>query len=160
MKIMKNRLFLIAIGLITLLGCKKDKVPAFDQVTYAKISILESQFTTGAINVADASGDLLKPGAIILYKTTGGSLGKMILKASVSAHPERKLVFDLVNYDNTGKVLFSKQGVTLPLGQVCDLDTGTSIGSGLDMSLYWVDANPAFAINVQNSATFYVYSIQ
>jgi len=160
---MKKMLLIFGLALISLVACKKDKpvvLSAFDKVSYSDIQAKVASMTTGTILVATTIADVLKPGAILIYTTNGGVLGKLILKQSVFNEKNHQFIFDMVNYDATGKVVLSKSQISVSNLQLVDLDQGKVTDVDGDQSfIYYIDAGEYFlSPDGLGLAKFYVYS--
>ena len=160
---MKKILLIFGLALISLVACKKDKpvvLSAFDKVSYTDIQAKVANMTTGKILVTTTIADVLKPGAILIYTTNGGALGKLILKQSVFNEKNHQFIFDMVNYDATGKVVLSKSQISVSNLQLVDLDQGKVTDVDGDQSfIYYIDAGEYFlSPDGLGFAKFYVYS--
>jgi len=161
--LMKKMLLIFGLALISLVACKKDKpvvLSAFDKVSYSDIQAKVASMTTGTILVATTIADVLKPGAILIYTTNGGVLGKLILKQSVFNEKNHQFIFDMVNYDATGKVVLSKSQISVSNLQLVDLDQGKVTDVDGDQSfIYYIDAGEYYlSPDGLGFAKFYVYS--
>ena len=160
---MKKILLIFGLALIGLVACKKDKpvvLSAFDKVNYTDIQAKVASMTTGKILVTTTIADELKPGAIVIYSTTGGSLGKLILRQSVFNDKSHLFIFDMVNYDGTGKIILSKTQITVNNLEMVDLDLGEITNTdGAQSFIYYIDAGEYFlSPDGLGLAKFYVYS--
>ena len=161
--LMKKMLLIFGLALVSLLACKKDEpvvLSAFEKVSYADIQAKVASMTTGKILVTTTIADELKPGAIVIYTTTGGSLGKLILRQSVFNDKSHLFIFDMVNYDATGKVVLSKSQITVNNLEMVDLDLGEiTTTDGAQSFIYYIDAGEyLLSPDGLGSAKFYVYS--
>jgi hypothetical protein len=161
--IMKKMLLIFGLALISLVSCKKDKpvvLSAFDKVSYTDIQAKVASMTTGKILVTTTIADDLKPGAIVIYTTTGGSLGKLILRQSVFNEKSHRFIFDMVNYDGTGKIILSKTQIMVSNLEMVDLDSGEiTTADGAQSFIYYIDAGEYFlSPDGLGLAKFYVYS--
>ena len=102
----------------------------------------------------------MTPGAIVIYTTTGGSLGKLILRQSVFNDKSHLFIFDMVNYDATGKVVLSKSQITVNNLEMVDLDLGEiTTTDGAQSFIYYIDAGEyLLSPDGLGVAKFYVYS--
>ena len=158
---MKKMLLIFGLALVSLVACKKDEpvvLSAFEKVSYADIQAKVASMTTGKILVSTTIADELKPGAIVIYTTTGGSLGKLILRQSVFNDKSHLFIFDMVNYDATGKVVLSKSQITVNNLEMVDLGEITTT-DGAQSFIYYIDAGGYYlGPDGLGSAKFYVYS--
>ena len=160
---MKKMLLIFGLALVSLVACKKDEpvvLSAFEKVSYADIQAKVASMTTGKILVSTTIADELKPGAIVIYTTTGGSLGKLILRQSVFNDKSHLFIFDMVNYDATGKVVLSKSQITVNNLEMVDLDLGEiTTTDGAQSFIYYIDAGEyLLSPDGRGVAKFYVYS--
>lgn len=157
---MKTFQVLAIISFMALGACKKDKpaVDPFALVTLEKIQAVEAQLTANAIVIANTTADVLHPGAIIVYKTNQGTYGKLLLKQSAFADPTHRFIFDLVNYNADGTVKLSVPNVTIPLGYLCDLDSGSSTNVDGAQSFYYHSDALDYVMLPEGLGEFYVYS--
>ncbi len=156
-------LLIFGLALVGLVACKKDKpvvLSAFDKVSYTDIQAKVASMTTGPILVTTTIADVLKPGAIIVYTTTGGSLGKLVLRQSVFNEKNHQFIFDMVNYDATGNIVLSKTQVTVSNLEMVDLDLGEiTTTDGPQSFIYYIDAGEyLLSPDGPGLAKFYVYS--
>jgi hypothetical protein len=160
---MKKMLLIFSLVLVGLVACKKDKLvvlSAFDKVNYTDIQAKVASMTTGKILVTTTIADELKPGAIVIYTTNGGALGKLILRQSVFNDKSHLFIFDMVNYDGTGKIILSKTQITVNNLEMVDLDLGEITNTdGAQSFIYYIDAGEYFlSPDGLGLAKFYVYS--
>ena len=129
---MKKMLLIFGLVLVGLVACKKDNpvvLSAFEKLSYAdiKASDVNGDFNSNVIIVKqtnDVNGGTI--GKIIRYKTTLGTLGKMLIIDDGSNNATQSLIFDMVNYKPDGTVLLEKKNVKINPGEFCDLDQGVA----------------------------------
>ena len=149
-----KKVIILLLGLSVFAACKKDK-DAFSSVSFATVKAKEASFTTDYILVSDANGEVLKPGSIIFYHTTGGNYGKMIIR-NTGFSTNHSLVFDMVTYNPQGTVVKSVNGLTIAIGALCDLDLGIQLNADGTQSFYW-SSQSGDTLTPDGTATFYVY---
>ena len=157
---------LLAIILIAGSACKKESVTvpqkAFEDITYQDIKNLESKFSSNTFGVGSSTGKGPQIGAVILYKTKSGVLGKMRI-SNFTSGVVSDLTFDMVNYNLDGSSeLLIKNGVLIKNTWGADLDNGIQASvNPAETDFYWNTVgllNNEHSFKPQNSAKFYVYS--
>jgi hypothetical protein len=151
----------LVIALVASSACKKDtvKVPpkAFEDITYQDIKDLydEPGFTFQEIILKTPEGvDVLKPGSVILYSTSG-IYGKLKI---VNISAQNVLSFDMVNYSSTTGLLISfKNGATVQPSYFFNLVTGLEI-LNIDYDGFKYSFNNNIALLPFINTRMYVYS--
>lgn len=170
---LKKTILILFVGALTVAGCKKSKsvtpevapdpIPttlSFDQLTYAKIAAQDKdgKFTSANIVATTAAaGNVLKPGAIILYKTNLGNYGKLKV---VSIDANYLLTIDIITYGMYDGELANKKALTLAeFSFPCDLDAGQPTVNAEKGDFLWTTTTkPETNLTSKNGAIFYLYS--
>ncbi|MFM6953917.1 MAG: hypothetical protein ACKOWL_02925 [Sphingobacteriaceae bacterium] len=140
---MKKILICCGFALLSLAACKKDKpvvLSAFDKLTYADILASDGQGALTATTIAVQNANTsyaLNVGAILIYQTTAGTYGKLLIVDNGSNNAAHSLIFNLVNYKADGTVLFQKQNAQVDLGYNVDLDLGTQTMADGNQTFYY-----------------------
>ncbi|MGB4774356.1 MAG: hypothetical protein WBP45_04230 [Daejeonella sp.] len=155
---LKKTILVLSLAALTIEGCKKDKAStaapklAFDKITLADIKEMEPKMTAEKIVGTSAAGILLKPGAVILYKTNAGNYGKLKVVSNNGS-----LTIDILTY-KTGSSDLNKPGLKINPTGTCDLDTGISPSDTNINDFHWESINNDQNLAPQNTAIFYHYS--
>ncbi|MGB4776680.1 MAG: hypothetical protein WBP45_15990 [Daejeonella sp.] len=169
---LKQTILVLFVTALTIAGCKKSKSDApdlisttlsFDQLTYAKIAEQDkdSKFTNANIVATTAAaGNVLKPGAVILYKTNLGNYGKIKV---ISIDANYLLTIDLITYNsndpNNVVEAAKKNGLAIGIGYYCDLDEGIKTVSSSKGDIFWNKSDQTDANLTPNTNTvFHLYS--
>lgn len=160
---MKKLILPVFFALVGLLACKKDKpvlIDPFEKVSLADIQSKEGQMTIDDILLATPNANTLKPGAIIVYKTNGGSFGKLVLRQSgYTDAVNHRFIFDMVNYDASGNEQLRKTNVTIYLGFMVDLDEGVETGIDGTQSFVYFQGGAGYILRPDGGLSkFFVYS--
>ena len=161
--LMKKMLLIFGLALVSLVSCKKDKpvvLSAFEKLSYAdiKASDVNGDLKINTIVIKQAN-DVANTtiGKTISYKTTLGTLGKLLIIDDGSNNATHAFVFDMVNYNPDGSVLLEKKNVKVNPAELCDLDLGgVTINDGAQSFLYLLNA-----MNYQllpSGGFFHIYS--
>ena len=154
---------LLVVALVACSACKKDSAPdstpvplkTFENITYADIQTFKTDFKTDLIPVSNIiNSQFVKDGSIIFYKTNAGLFGKFKV---VGISPQSQLIISLVNYDNQGDVLLSKNSVVIEPSFFADLDLGIQVPSQNSADFFWTPGGVSY-VDPQGTASFYIYS--
>lgn len=161
---MKNYILLIGLLFFTISSCKKDKAPlkTFGLIDRPFILSVEGKMSTQVVNAIDLANqvNLLKNGAVILFKTNSNKFGKIqIVEITTTVNQDHTLKFNLIMYDDAGNQSLNKPAVALPGTWLYDFDTGsTAIDATTDINFsVGADVN-FFSIIPANGAKLYLYS--
>jgi len=159
---MKKMLLIFGLAIVGLVACKKDKpvvLSAFEKLSYAdiKASDVNGDLNSNVILIKqtnDVNGGTI--GKIIRYKTTLGTLGKMLIIDDGFNNATHALIFDMVNYNPDGTVLLEKKNVKVNPAEFCDLDNGEATAiDGPQSFFYLMDPDNSFLLP-DNGAKFYI----
>ena len=160
---MKKMLLILGLALVGLVACKKHKpvvLSAFEKLSYAdiKASDVNGDLKTSLIVIKqpnDAANATI--GKTISYKTTLGTLGKMLIIDDGSNNATHALIFDMVNYNPDGTVSLEVKNVKINPGEFCDLDQGVATAiDGPQSFIYLLDA--VEYILLPDGGFFHLYS--
>ncbi|MGB4776321.1 MAG: hypothetical protein WBP45_14190 [Daejeonella sp.] len=158
----KKILLILLISLIEISGCKKSEktvVPklSFEDIGYADIIKQTSKLTYSDIAGATAKGNVLKPGAVIIYKTSQGYYGKLKV---LSIESDKSFVIRMLTYTSDGGTKAGKQELHIDLDLWCDLDSGEVMSDNDDAiaDFNWRNLNDEINLVSSNNARFYRYS--
>lgn len=153
---------LLVVALVAGSACKKDSAPdstpvplkTFENITYADIQTFKTDLKTDLIPVSNGiNSQFVKDGSIIFYKTNAGLFGKFKL---VGISAQDQLIISLVNYDNQGAVLLSKNSVVIEANFFADLDLGIELPSQNSADFFWTPGGISY-VDPQGTASFYIY---
>lgn len=156
---MKILITLSGLILLATFACKKDDKPllAYDQLTRTEIVNNEAKFSTNQIVGSGINGDVLKPGAIILFRTNIGNYGKMQIISIASADNEFTLSYNMTVYKSDGTELIPQTKFDLSITHACNLDTASDISDNTS-DFEWKSDDINLFIEPLNGAEFYLYS--
>ena len=129
---MKKMLLIFGLALVSLVACKKDKpvvLSQFEKLSYAEIK--DNEYNGGlktSVIIIKLVNDVANSsiGKTISYKTTLGTLGKLLIIDDGSNNATHAFIFDMVNFKPDGTVLLEKKNVKINPGEFCDLDLGVA----------------------------------
>jgi uncharacterized protein YcfL len=154
---------LLVVALVACSACKKDSAPdstpvplkTFENITYADIQTFKTDLKTDVITVSNnINSQLVKDGSIIFYKTNAGLFGKFKV---VGISAQDQLIISLVNYDNQGAVILSKNSIIIEATYFADLDLGIQVPSQNSADFFWEPGALSY-ISPKNTSSFYIYS--
>lgn len=168
----KKTILILFVGALTVAGCKKSKlvtpdvVPdpipttlSFDQLKYADIVAQDKdgKFSNVDISVTTNAGNVLKPGAILLYKTNLSNYGKLKI---VSIDANYLLTLDIQTYNPMGVKFPENKVLTIDASYACNLDNSEKmLASDGNSDFRWFTTNkPSTFFKSNNGAVFYRYS--
>lgn len=163
---LRKFLLILLITVIEISGCKKSEktaIPklAFEDMGYADIIKQKNKLTIADIAGVTAKGNVLKPGAVIIYRTDQGNYGKLKV---LSIESDKSLVIKMLTYTSDGGTKAGKPELHIDLDLRCDLDLGEVMldNNNVTADFYWHKLNDEInfesCINVSSSASFYRYS--
>ncbi|MEY5068700.1 MAG: hypothetical protein RLZ47_562 [Bacteroidota bacterium] len=152
------KFFSLALLCIFFTNCKKDNqiaaVPkAYNYITLNDIKTSEAKFSAEDIT------SFYSAGAVIFYKTTGGTYGK--LRITDIDITNKKFSLELVNYDDVGKESLKKINIEILLSGGSadfDLDQGNIAQGSLSADFKWLQSGASVLFRPINNSLFYLYS--
>jgi hypothetical protein len=160
---MKKMLLIFGLALVGLVACKKDKpvvLSAFEKLSYAEIKDNEyNGVLKTSVIIIKLVNDVANSsiGKTISYKTTLGTLGKMLIIDDGSNNATHALIFDMVNYNPDGTVSLEVKNVKINPGEFCDLDSGVATAIDGTQSFIYIQ-DPVFFSLVPDGGFFHMYS--
>lgn len=150
-------------------SCSKDDDPAvaalpagpanYSEITMADIIAKESNMGTTPIIAVDASGVLLVPGTVLIYKTSDNRYGKCKIISIDTTTSSHRLTLDVTTYRPDGTV-YSTSNVYMVDGTFYgDLDGFVSPPATAERDFQWNRQTATNTrLNPQNGAKFYKYN--
>jgi hypothetical protein len=122
----------------------------YDSVGYNDITAVESDMTGGSINGSMLPQNDLGTGTVVLYKTSLGRFGKMLIEMH---GPD--ITIGWTTYNAGGSVYTSGSGLLIRSTWSCDLDEG--IETAADRDFWWVNQDGTIRyLSSQNGAIFVI----